>query len=136
MTQKLETIIFRLAMVTGIIVAGLSFYHKFFFLVIILRGMISFLLIYLLGFGLIFLWQKASPEPDSPKKDDQKGESSIDFLVGEDPPSSNTTEQSNEQTMAHDAKLAGQINLESLNKLVDAQAQAEIVENIVRGDPK
>ncbi|MGI6683987.1 MAG: hypothetical protein ACOX47_00475 [Bacillota bacterium] len=116
MTQKIGLINLQLAVITGIIVAGLSIYRGFSLFIIIMRGVFSFLLIYVLGCILILLWQKVSPKPNSPEKDDQEKNSSFDFIVGEDLADQNLGHEDKKQTKVNDSKLAGQINMEGLNK--------------------
>jgi len=131
MAQKLELIFFRLALLTGAIVAGLSLFQGLSLLATIYRGVVSFLLIYLLGYALTLLWQKVSPQPDSPQSGVQKEKP--DSWVRDDLAAQDSAQQNNRQNKTNDTKPAGQINMESLNKLADAQIPAEMMEKMVRG---
>lgn len=127
MAPKFDQINFLLAMITVIIVAALSFYRGFSLFVVVIRGLVSFLLIYLLGRVLILLWQKVSPESNSPF---------FDITVGEDLADQNPVQKNKKQTKANETKLPGQINMEGLNKLADSQTQAAVIEKMVGGENK
>lgn len=135
MAQKLESINFCLALVTGILVAGLGIYHGFSLLMIIIRGIGSFLLIYLLGWVLILLWEKISSPSDAPGKKNPGKESSFDFLVGDDLTDGTSPSENNKQTI-NDNKPAGQINMETISQMADEKAQAEILEKMVQGETR
>ncbi len=135
MAQKLESINFCLALVTGILVAGLGIYHGFSLLMIIIRVIGSFLLIYLLGWVLILLWEKISSPSDAPGKKNPGKESSFDFLVGDDLTDGTSPSENNKQTI-NDNKPAGQINMETISQMADEKAQAEILEKMVQGETR
>lgn len=122
-------------LVTGILVAGLGIYHGFSLLMIIIRGIGSFLLIYLLGWVLILLWEKISSPSDAPGKKNPGKESSFDFLVGDDLTDGTSPSENNKQTI-NDNKPAGQINMETISQMADEKAQAEILEKMVQGETR
>ena len=94
----------------------------------------SFLLIYLLGWVLILLWEKISSPSDAPGRKIQE-KISFDFLVGDDLTDGTSPSENNKQTI-NDNKPAGQINMETISQMADEKAQAEILEKMVQGETR
>jgi len=115
--KTMDNLFFKLALLTGVVVLSFSVFNKHYPLMIILRTVIAFLIIFILGRVLTLIWTKLSI-PDN--KDTDKNTSSdnkssrIDFVLGD----------FGEQNMP------GQINRSMTDGTPDAKTKAEITKKM------
>lgn len=133
--QTVESWIFNTATVAAGIVLAFSVFNGYSFLPAIFRTMTAFFLIFLLGKGLLGLWEKISPPP--PKNEPHYG-STIDVILGNFnakgigtstlfPGSEDDEEEAQDLTVEYKRPIPGQINKDIKSGLQDAGAKAEIV---------
>ncbi|RJE48747.1 MULTISPECIES: hypothetical protein [unclassified Dehalobacter] len=131
--RKLEKNAFRLSVISAGIVLVFSIFNGYRYPAIILRTALAFLFIYLLGKGLILLWNKVSP----PVKE-ERPPSKIDIFLGDmesqDENAPNKTGQPAESLLSLKKRVPGQINNQIMDHLPDAAARAEIVRKMGWGD--
>ncbi|MCM1567366.1 MAG: hypothetical protein NC238_15780 [Dehalobacter sp.] len=124
--KKLEKNAFRLSVVSAGIVLVFSIFNGYRYPAIILRTVLAFIFIYLLGKGLILLWNGAAP----PAKE-EKPSSRIDIFLGDtesqDKNAPHETGQPKESLQSLKKQVPGQITNQMMDHLPDAAARAEIV---------
>lgn len=134
--QSIESFIIKLSVITGGVVLLFSVLNGYQFQMIMVRTILSFLFMFLLGKGFIILWEKLSP-PRSEKKKDYFP--TIDVTLGdhetlsipskEDGNAINTTNKDDETAPSgtYSGAIPGQINIDMTNGLQDSENKAEIV---------
>jgi hypothetical protein len=131
--KKLEQNAFRLSVISAGIVLVFSIFNGYRYPAIILRTVLAFLFIYLLGKGLILLWNKVSP----PVKE-EKSPSKIDIFLGDaesqDESAPDKTGQPADNLLSLKKRVPGQINNQIMDDLPDAAVRAEIVRKMGWGD--
>jgi hypothetical protein len=115
---NLEDYLFKLAIITGTLVLLLSVLNGYQPVKIILRTVLSFLFIYLIGKGFLRLWAKVS----LPSQDGLDYRSKLDILLGD----SQANDEQNPPT-AQEITIPGQISPNMKTELQDAKNKAEMV---------
>lgn len=115
--QTIENLIFNLAIIAAVIVLIFSVYNAYNYLMIVLRSVMAFIIIYSLGKGLMRIYFKFAPPP--PEK-----RSTIDIILGD----LSQREDNAEKT------IPGQINADIKNGLQDPDNKAEIVKRMGLGE--
>jgi hypothetical protein len=128
--ESIESLIYKLAILAAGSVLVLSIYNGYHFLLIILRTIAAFLIIYFLGKGLMAVWDSLSPPPAEPTF------SKIDVLLGDqilNDENGNLDVAEDEGTFSpgsYQGTLPGQINANLKNKLSDAEQKAQIAQKM------
>lgn len=124
---SLESFLVKLALAAAGLVLLFSVLGGYSLLMISLRGVFAFFLIYLLGKGLLRLWEKSSPPPS-----EINVSSRIDVILGDIAALESELDHDFDY-QAHSAAgtygriIPGQINAGLQNGLPDVEKQAEIV---------
>lgn len=123
--SKIESLFYKLALGSGIIVLIFSIINGYGFLYIIFRTALAFILIYFLGQGLLKLWQSITP---THKQQGQSLSQFIDVMVGEDLISENDEEVVSKGANQKSEGLPGQIRIDLKKDLPeDDKTKAEMV---------
>ena len=128
---KVENLFYKLALAAAMVVFIISILDGFGFISIIFRSALAFFAIYLLGQGLLLLWQSISPPP---KKEGNNAGRYFDMLVGEDD-FTNNEDKSDKSKDGHMEGLPGQVRKDIINGLPDdADTKAEMVRRMGWGE--
>ncbi len=115
--QTFEEFFFKLAVLTGVVVLLFSVFNKYDIIMIILRPILAFLVIFILGKSFIYIWEKLS-SPNGKKNQSTK----IDYVSGEI-----NTYGSKQEDRQKEEHVPGQINSCIKDGLPDADTKAEMV---------
>ncbi|UWG98342.1 hypothetical protein LPY66_05935 [Dehalobacter sp. DCM] len=127
--QTFNTYLIRISVAAAIIALLFSAFNGYDYVAIILRTILSFAFIYILGKGLGALWKKFESPPPVVEEDNRSAK--IDILLGE------INELENEIKAAQNQSSAvypGQINNAVIDGLSDTAKKAEIVRKMGWGE--
>ncbi|KUO65628.1 MAG: hypothetical protein APF84_15010 [Gracilibacter sp. BRH_c7a] len=127
--SKIESLFYKLALGSAIIVLFFSILNGYGFLFIIFRTALAFILMYFLGQILLLLWQSISPATSPIPNKEQKSSQFFDVMVGDEIDlSENNEETVNIENVNKSESLPGQIRMDLKNGLPeDVNARAELI---------